>query len=246
MRCALLFALAAALAVAPAAMAQKAVPDSTVRALVAALHNCEELADEDWLRLLRVVAEDPDRIQSLGLPLPALGRCPPQNVVRRADVARAFAARALDRLSRGDETLGDTLFAAALDLAVSDRQRADFLSARAEAGLGDVRELTDRAVALVPWHAQSLYRRAGLLADAIGRPMSLEGRMAYWCLADEYRRVAALSDDERVAEQARAAADRYEARAPNLQSAAILDGPKPGQTITVPLVDGAACTTVVR
>ena len=249
MRRALPFVLLTVLAAAPTATAQETVvTDSTLRELVAELRACE-ITDERSLLLIQVVLEDPERIEALGPDFhTASGGCPPAPALRvgAADVPRVYAARALRAFEAGDEVLGDSLFAIALTTAVSDRQRADFLSSRVAAGLGDVQELTARALAYDPWHGPSLYRRAGLIADAVGRPTSFRGRFAYWCLADEYRRVAAITNDEHIARLARAAANQYEALAPNLGNALITEGPEAGQIITVPFVDGGSCTTVVR
>lgn len=243
-RAALILVLAAGLAAVPAAAAQQtASADTTLQALVRELHTCT-ITEEGARRLLRVIAEEPERVEALGVDL-SPAPCPPAHV-RPADAARTYAARALDELEYGDDVLGDSLFALALETAASDRQRADFLASRAAAELGDVRALTDRALGYDPWHGPSLLRRADLLAQQIGRPSTLRARFAYWCLADEYRRVAVVAGDAHTAQRARAAADRYDRLGPGDALRDALGALKPGETVTAPFGEGRTCTTVVR
>ncbi len=54
----------------------------------------------------------------------------------------------------------------------------------------------------------------GSIGDAVGRPSTLEGRFAYWCLADLYRKVAAETSGN-VATGAARAADGYERAGPS-------------------------------
>ena len=145
-----------------------------------------------------------------------------------------------------DEAEGDRSFALAIEHAVSDRERADFHSARGVRGHGPgLATDLDRALALYPLHGPSLYRRAGLIANAVGRRSSARGRIAYWCLADIYRTVAAASGDDRIADAARRAAAQYERAAPS-EIVDALGGPAIGAEVAGDLGAYGRCTTVVR
>ena len=247
-RCLLLFTLLAGLAAAPAATAQESArSDSTVQALLDRLET-RTLDTEQALSLLAVVIDQPERVEALGFePLVVRSHLLGPNHLggHGSDEPRTPVARAFQAYREGDVSRGDSLFEHAIKTADSDRQRAYFLYSRASTGFGNPEVLIDSALAYDPTHGPSLYRRAGQGADRIGRPPTVEGRAAYWCLADEYRRVAEATDDERIAHAARTAASRYDAAAPTAGQAEAA-GWRAGQTVTVEVADGETCTTAVR
>ena len=105
--------------------------------------------------------------------------------------------------------------------------------------LDDVRR-SDLHYDLVPRDdARTPVARAFVVGD------STDGRAAYWCPADEYRRVARVASDERVARAALRAAEAYERAAPP-PSSFMGAGWREGDRITVAYGDGETCTTTVR
>ena len=220
--------------------------DAVVEQLVSDLQ-VGTISDEDALTLLAVVIQQPERLEALG---EDVGELRTQvlrlsAVTDQVDNPRTLVALAFQRLREGDAAEGNRLFDRALTNAASNAQRADFLYARSSAGLGNRSQLINRALQYFPSHGPSLYARAGLIADAVGRPSSLTGRFAYWCLADEYRNVAAVTSDTRIANAARRAAAGYERSGPSRESY-FLEGYRPGQTVTASLGAYGSCSTRVR
>ena len=220
-------------------------PDSAVEALVAD-YNGGTATDAQILSLLGVVIQQPERLEALDVDVAALRT----RLVRESAVTdnienpRTLVALAFQALREGESARGNQLFDQALTNAQSNTQRADFLYARAQAGLGNRSQLINQALRTVPSHGPSLYARAGLIADAVGRPSSLTGRFAYWCLADEYRNVAAVTSGS-IAQAARRAAAQYERAGPS-RDAYFLEGYRPGQTVTASLGAYGSCSTRVR
>ncbi len=219
--------------------------DAAVEALIADLE-AGTISDEGALTLLAVVIQQPERLEALDQDVAALR----SQVLRldavtdQVDNPRTLVALAFEALREGDASRGNQLFDRALQNAQSNAQRADFLYARASAGLGNRSQLINRALQTFPSHGPSLYARAGLIADAVGRPSSLTGRFAYWCLADEYRNVAAVTSGS-IAQAARRAAAQYERAGPSRESY-FLEGYRPGQTVTASLGAYGSCSTRVR
>ena len=87
--------------------------------------------------------------------------------------------------------------------------------------------------------------RPGDVADELGRPSSVRGRFAFWCLADIYRNVAASTSDSRIASTARRAAAQYERAGPTREQYRSL-GLEPGDSVTATLGASGTCTTRVR
>ncbi|HIG74494.1 MAG TPA: hypothetical protein EYQ24_07940 [Bacteroidetes bacterium] len=144
---------------------------------------------------------------------------------------------------RGDRDQAESYFNEAITKAANDGQRADFYYARASAGLGSSGSLLQRALSYQPNHGPSLFLQARNYASSIGRPSSVEGRAAYWCLADRFNRVAA-SGDPRVASLARRTAAQYNRAGPTREQYFFL-GWTPGQTIRAS-AGGVSCSTRVR
>ena len=219
--------------------------DAAVEELIADLE-AGTLEGDRALSLLAVAIQQPDRLEGLGedpaairsqvLRLPA--------VTDQVDNPRTLVALAFQALREGDTQEGNRLFDRALTNAQSNAQRADFIYARAQAGLGNRSQLINRALQYFPSHGPSLYARAGLIADAVGRPSSLTGRFAYWCLADEYRNVAAVTSGS-IAQTARRTAARYEQAGPSREQY-FLEGYRPGQSVSASLGAYGRCTTRVR
>ena len=219
--------------------------DAVVEQLIADLE-AGTIADDDALTLLAVIIQQPERLEALDQDVAALR----SQVLRldavtdQVDNPRTLVALAFEAIREGDGARGNQLFDRAISNAESNAQRADFLYARASAGLGNRSQLINRALQVFPSHGPSLYARAGLIADAVGRPSSLTGRFAYWCLADEYRNVAAVTSG-RTAQAARRAAAGYERAGPSRESY-FLEGYRPGQTVTASLGAYGSCSTRVR
>ena len=219
--------------------------DAVVEQLVADLES-GTIADDDALTLLAVILQQPDRLEALGED-PAELRTQVLRldaVTNQVDNPRTLVALAFQAFREGDTARGNQLFDRGLTNAASNQQRADFLYARASSGLGNRSQLINRALQYFPSHGPSLYSRAGLIADAVGRPTSLTGRFAYWCLADEYRNVAAVTSGT-IAQAARRAAAGYERAGPSRESY-FLEGYRPGQTVTASLGAYGSCSTRVR
>ncbi len=220
--------------------------DAAVEALVADLA-AGTISDEDALSLLAVIIQQPERLEALGEDVTELRsqvlRLPA--VTNQVDNPRTLVALAFQAFRDGDSARGNDLFDRAIENAESNAQRADFYYARANAGYGNVSQLINQALRAYPAHGPSLYRRAGLMAQSVGTQRSLRGRFAYWCLADEYRNVAARTTDSRIASLARTAAARYERAAPTREQY-FLEGFEPGQTVSASLGAYGSCSTRVR
>ena len=137
----------------------------------------------------------------------------------------------------------DSLFERALAHAESAAQRANFYAARAQRGYGDTASLIAACVAEDPTNGYCLFRRAGFIGDTVGRPTTVEGRAAYWCLADRYATVAELSDNLQIAASSRRAACQYVRAAPTARES-YEQGWHIGERVTAPLGDGTCRTTV--
>ena len=101
-------------------------------------------------------------------------------------------------------------------------------------------------LAAAPAQSQAPPDSAGASPLAVAeRPATPEGRMVWWCLADEYRRVAARAQDETVSGAARRAAVQSERAGPSPAEVGAM-GLVPGQTVTVEVSPGRTCQTTVR
>lgn len=76
--------------------------------------------------------------------------------------------------------------------------------------------------------------RLASYAERVGRPSSVQGRINYWCLADQYRQLGATTGDEAVAQGARGAASQYERSGPTREQIFFELNAGPG--------DGVACS----
>ena len=222
------------------------VEDTVVQGLIAALR-AGTIADDDALTLLAVLLQQPDRIENLGEDVAALRTevLRLEAVTNQVDNPRTLVALAFQAFREGDTGRGNQLFDRALQNAESNAQRADFLYSRATSGYGNRSQLINQALQYYPQHGPSLYARTGLIADAVGRPSSPRGRVAYWCLADYYRNVAAQTNSSRIASAARTAAAQYDRAGPSREQLFLL-GINPGDSVTSSLGAYGSCTTRAR
>ena len=219
--------------------------DEAVEALIADLR-AGSIGDNEALQLLGVVLQQPDRLEALGEDVAEI-----RSQILRLDVItnqvdnpRTLLALAFQAYRDGESGRGNDLFNRAITNAQSNAQRADFFYSRGQSPYGSASDF-NRALEYFPNHGPSLYRRAGLIAQSVGRPSSLRGRFAYWCLADIYRNVAASSSDANIAATARRAAAGYERAGPS-RDQYFLEGFSPGQSVSASLGAYGSCTTRVR
>ena len=143
----------------------------------------------------------------------------------------------------GDRSQADAYFSQAISKATSNSQRADFYYFRAARGYGSEASLLQQALQYQPAHGPSLFKLASNRAATLGRPADVEPRGAYWCLADDFNRVAATGDP-RVASQAQETARRYNRAAPTPEEYFFL-GWRRGETRSF-RSGGVSCRTTVR
>ena len=219
--------------------------DDVVQGLIDAARG-GTIAGNQALQLLAVVLQQPERIEALEENVGELRTILLRNpaVTNQVDNPRTLYALALQAYGDGERTRGNGLFDRAIANAQSNAQRADFFYSRGVSAYGGASDFT-RALEYFPNHGPSLYRRAGLIANAVGRPGSTRGRFAYWCLADLYRNVAASSSDSRISGAARRAAAQYDRAGPSREQY-FLEGFQPGQSVTASLGAYGSCTTRVR
>ena len=219
--------------------------DAAVEALIADLRG-GTIADNDALSLLAVVLQQPDRLEALGEDVAEVRSqvLRLDVITRQVDNPRTLLALAFQAYRDGDAGRGSSLFDRAITNAQSNAQRADFFYSRGVSGYGSSSDFS-RALEYFPNHGPSLYRRAGLIANSVGRPSSLRGRFAYWCLADIYRNVAASSNNATISANARRAAAGYERAGPS-RDQYFLEGFSPGQSVSASLGAYGSCTTRVR
>ncbi|MEM1116046.1 MAG: hypothetical protein AAF845_04935 [Bacteroidota bacterium] len=214
--------------------------DAAVEALISDLRG-GTISDDDALVLLAVILQQPDRLEALGEDVAALRTdvLRLEAVTSRVEDPNTLAALAFQAYREGDTARGNGLFDRAIENAESNAQRADFYYSRRQSG--DI----NNALRVFPSHGPSLYQRAVNIGNAIGRPTTLRGRFAYWCVADEFRNVAARTTDSRIARTARTAAARYERSGPSREQY-FLAGFQPGQTVSASLGAYGRCSTRVR
>ncbi|GAB5535710.1 MAG: hypothetical protein Rubg2KO_19590 [Rubricoccaceae bacterium] len=221
----------------------EAVSDDAIIELVDAFENgtatCEQIRS-----LLSVVLSDPDRITAAGADPDALqsalvlDRC----ISDQLDNPRTLLALAFQTFAAGDAAEGERLFNRALTHAPSNAARADYLYLRGAKGYGDRDELVQRALRYDPAHGQSRFYQLRAVASRVGTQNSLEGRFNYWCLADQFRQLAASTGDADIASRSRETAASYERSAPTREEA-FFDGKGPGDTVACSITGG---TTRVR
>ena len=159
--------------------------------------------------------------------------------IDRVDNPNTLIGLAVRACRDGNRSQATTYFENALSKASGNGQRADFAYAMAARGCGSY----DRVLQYDPGHGPTLYRQISNRASSIGRPSSVEGRAAYWCIADQFSRLAA-SGDSRIASQARRAASQYNRAGPSSQDY-FFKGWTRGQSIRASS-GGVSCTTTVR
>ena len=121
---------------------------------------------------------------------------------------------------------------------------AEILVVAAKGELGPPDELIPLALALAPWNPRARLAEVDLVEAFVLDTVGLQRRLASWCLADRYARLAASVTDSTVQTLAAEKAERY--GAVRLDDLYISDGPKPGQTITVELGTYGTCRTPAR
>ncbi|MEM0961310.1 MAG: hypothetical protein AAGK21_02060 [Bacteroidota bacterium] len=215
---------------------QAASSDEAVQELLDAL-DAGTLTGDAVLVLFATVTQAPDRIEALDRDpeeiLSALTRLP--EIESQVNNPRTLYALSVRARREGDTARANELFERAITNAESNAQRADFYYSAGR---------YNDALRVFPNHGPALYRRAGLIAQSVGRPSSLRGRFAYWCLADEYRSVAARTTG-RIATLSRRAAAQFERAGPT-RDQYFLEGFRPGQSVSSSLGAYGSCTTRVR
>ena len=218
--------------------------DTVVQGLLDDLYG-NRLSGDRVLTLLATVQQQPERIQALDRDpddvLSRILRLP--EITEGIDNPRTLYALAQREYREGNRAEGNRFFDRAIANATSNAQRADFYYSRGAGRYGSAADFT-RALEYFPSHGPSLYRRAGLIGESVGRPTSLRGRFAYWCLADIYRNVAASTTGQ-VRDAARRVAAQYERSGPTREQY-FLEGFRPGQSVSSSLGSYGSCTTRVR
>ncbi|MGB3541640.1 tetratricopeptide repeat protein [Rubrivirga sp.] len=220
----------------PSVQDQVAGSDEAVQALLNDLE-AGTLTGTRVFTLLATAQQQPERLEALGADpgaiISALVVLP--EIESQVDNPRTLYALSVRARRSGDTARANDLFSRAIANAESNAQRADFYYSAGQ---------YDRALQVFPSHGPSLYRRAGLIGQSVGRPSGLRGRFAYWCLADIYRNVAAQTSGN-IAAQARRAAAQYERAGPTREQY-FLEGFQPGQSVSSSLGAYGSCTTRVR
>ncbi|OZC02363.1 hypothetical protein BSZ36_04850 [Rubricoccus marinus] len=146
--------------------------------------------------------------------------------------------------TRGDHEQAEAYYDRALTNAASGAERAEFAYARAVRGYGDAATFYRQATSYQATHAPSLFALARHRAESVGSPRGVRARAVYWCLADDFREIAAIGDS-RVTSLARRAAEQYARSAPGREAYIFETDWKPGDTIRVTSGE-VSCTTRVR
>ena len=188
---------------------------------------------------LRAVGGDPDAITSALVNT----RC----VQDRIDNPSTLYALAMRAFARGNSTEGNRLFDRAIANEGSNARKADYYAARASKGYGSKSSLIQQCLRYNPSNGNCLFLEAGLKGDAARAAAgnTVEGRAAYWCMADIYRNVAAVSSGS-IASAARRAANQYERAGPTREQYFFSTSWRPGQTVTASLGSYGRCSTRVR
>ena len=198
---------------------------------------------EQRCALLNILREDRQRVANLGVNADRLRH----ELIERSECdssdPRENIANAFRQFAEQDSVAAERLFERALELAPSDKARADYLYARESRGYGGGG--CAQALDLYPIHGPCLYTELAELGRDIGRQPTLEGRFAYWCLEDRYRQLAALTDDGRIADAAVRAANQYRRAGPTREQWRDA-GYTLGQMVDVSLPGGQSCRTPVR
>lgn len=204
--------------------------------------NAGSLSDDEEQRLLFFSIQYPEMLEEAGGDPETVRDSLFERVIDPEDISTAKTAFAVAVMmwQRGNSEKGEGFFNQALTLAESNSQRADFYYSRGALGYGNKSEMISQALRYEPAHGPSLYAQAQSRAQAVGQPGSIEGRAAYWCLADAFNRVAATGDP-RVADAARQAAAGYLRAAPSREEY-FFQGWRPGMRVTA----ANGCSTTVR
>ena len=221
--------------------------DDAVQRLLDA-YTAGTLAGDDVLSLLAVTTQAPERAEALGADPEAITTAllSRREVTDRIDNPNTLLGLAFRAFRNGNSTEGNRLFDRAIANASGGTQRANFYAARAQRGYGNVSQLINTCIQQNASNGYCQFRRAGFIGDAVGRPSSVEGRAAYWCLADIYRQVAAVSDNAQIRDSARRAAAQYERAGPTREQYFFSTSWRPGQTVSSSLGSYGSCSTRVR
>ncbi len=220
--------------------------DAVVRRLVESA-GARSISGNDVLTLLALVQQQPERVEAVGGNPDDLLRylASRREVTDAVDNPRTLLALSFNAFRDGNSSQGTQLFDRAIANSGSNAQRADFFYARATRGYGNRAQLIGECLRYNPSNGACAYTRAGFIAEAVGRPTSVQGRAAYWCLADIYRNVAATTSGA-VATNARRAATGYERAGPTREQYFLEARWQPGQTVTASLGSFGSCSTRVR
>lgn len=176
----------------------------------------ESITAEHARYILWLIEFDPARIQREGA-VPAelrtrlLGQA---SVARDGDNPQTLLSMAMDAYRLGPKPKGDSLFNMAIALAPSNGVRGTYHYARCSNGVYNCIVDIDRALQFDPTHGPSLLKRAQLMTTEIESASTVSERAAYWCIADEYRRIAAIVREPDIAAAARLAITETGRKAP--------------------------------
>ena len=225
------------------------VPDAPVQALLDALE-AGAIRGDDVLTLLAVALREPERLLELGADPGAVvsDLVRSDEVVARISSAGVLHALSLRAFSEGDTARGGQLSDRALANAESDAQRARFIAQRAQRGYGDVPVLVASCIRYDANNAYCRFTQEGFVGAEARRVagLTLQGRAAYWCMADRYRAVAAISTNRDITRIARETATGYERAAPTREQYFFSTDWRPGDTVTASLGSYGRCSTRVR
>ena len=207
------------------------------------------LSGDDVLTLLAVATQAPGRLEAVGGNPDAVTSAlvNRREVQDRIDNPSTLYSLAMRAFARGNTTEGNRLFDRAIANAGSNATRANFYAARASKGYGNKASLIRQCLQYNSTNSNCLFLEAGLKGDAAraAAGSSVEGRAAYWCMADIYRNVAAVSSGQ-IAAAARRAANQYERAGPSRDQYFFATSWRPGQTVTASLGAYGSCRTRVR
>ena len=207
------------------------------------------LSGDDVLTLLAVSTQAPGRLRAVGGDPDAVTSAlvNRREVQDRIDNPSTLYSLAMRAFARGNSTEGNRLFDRAIANAGSNATRANFYAARASKGYGNKSQLIRQCLQYNSTNSNCLFLEAGLKGDAAraAAGSSVEGRAAYWCMADIYRNVAAVSSGQ-IAAAARRAANQYERAGPSRDQYFFSTSWRPGQTVSASLGAYGTCRTRVR
>ena len=214
-----------------------------------AKYNAGTLAGDDVLRLLALTTQAEDRVTAAGGNADAITSAlvSRREVQDRIDNPSTLYALAMRAFRNGNSSEGNRLFDRAIANEGSNARKSDYFAARASKGYGSKPALIRQCLQYNASNGNCLFLEAGLKGDAARAAAgnSVEGRAAYWCMADIYRNVAAVTSGN-IAASARRAAAQYERAGPSREQYFFSTSWRPGQTVSASLGSYGRCSTRVR